>query len=217
MHLKKNLMHVIIGCMDGEMKEGKPIDREPVTTPTFRQLADTVYDDQKLADPFLDGVDDESDNTTVDRDALKVMLVKHYGYSPDEVEEVDHETCRFTGRDKQSIALRSGHDDKGDSYLEFSVEQVGSDTSLEDSTEPIRIVSPSLKIGVPLAIALAHQPPDKLSNILDDRNSDPVAINVGQLRVSYETQAMHNITTKTWSLKANSFRESDRWVGGTPA
>ena len=187
------------------MKEGRPIETELVTPPTFRQLAQAVDDDKTLDDPFLDGFDSDSDDSTDDRDTLKAILTKHYGYSSDEVEEVDDKTCRFTGRNKQSIAITSAHDDQGTPFLELTVsqEKLG------------RIISSSLKLGAPIAIALAHQNSNKLNKIFNSRISDPVVTGVGQFKASYHTPAaVYSSTTRVWSLKSNSFVESNHWVGG---
>lgn len=199
--LDKNVQRGILGCMDGEMKEGNPIETKPVTTLSFRELAKRVATDTDLADPFINGIETDSETSTEDREALKAVLTEYYEYSLEDIRDIDAKTCQFTGRAKQSIAIKSGHDDRGTPYLEFTV---GGNTT---EPKPRRIVSHSLKRGAPLAIALANQPDKLLSRIFDNATSTPEVIELGQLSVS-KTNLLGKNRDSTWALQGNIFTES---------
>lgn len=191
--------------MDGTSKE-EPAQEEPAKkdqeTPNFRQLALNVSQDTTLADPFLDGEDE--DNPTQSRDALIAILTKHFGYSSGEVEETGDDACRFTGKNGQPITIKTAVDSNGETCLDFRT-GVG---------EERRIVTASLKHGVPIVFALAHQKPNQLTRIYDRRTKEPHVVDAFNIEVKQQSSGIPNTRTNIYTLQSTRLWQSASHLEG---
>lgn len=178
--------------------------KKDIRTPSinYREIARAVSQDEDLDDPFLDGETEE--NPTEDRDAVRAILIKHFGYLPDQVTDIADDTCQFLGKNGLPISLKAGTDEQGETYLEF----------MTGVSESRRVESASLKLGVPIAVALAHQTPDKLSRIYNKRKRDPHVNAVGSIEVDQESSGPYPVITKIFSLRSSGFLHAGSHVRG---
>ncbi|HUQ85236.1 MAG TPA: hypothetical protein VM077_02830 [Candidatus Limnocylindrales bacterium] len=170
--------------------------------PNFRQLALSVSQDETLEDPFFDG--EGEDNPTESRDALKAILTKHFGYTPEDVEEAGDQECRFTGRYGQPIAIRTAANSNGETCLDFKV----------GDGETRRLISASLKLGVPIAFALAHQNPDQLTRIYKGRTKEPHVSKACTFEVNQQSPGSPDTRTNIFTLQSARVWNSESFLGG---
>jgi hypothetical protein len=197
--LRKKISHANLKLiMDGEpIKGSTEIDAD---MSSFRQLALDVSQDLALGDPFSDGIDEGT--PTESRDALKAILTKHFGYADKEIGDVGDDSCQFTGRKGDSVKITTGADEHGETYLDFTA----------GVSETRRLMSPSLKLGVPIVFALAHQTPEKLARIYDRITKAPHVLDFCKIETTQALIVGPGTKTSTFILQDSGFRQYNSYT-----